>query len=174
MFNFPSAPANPTPDFSRIAINYRMIGDIFSHHRTGADQGVTADGDPADNGSIGPDASPLLDQRRKIIVRRIAGISAAGGLHVGKDHARPTENIVFENDPFVDADIVLYLHVVTDLSIFGDKDILPDLTALTDNSARHDMAEMPDLRPFPDLNRRINVCRFVDKVFFIILRSFQP
>lgn len=146
-----------------------MAGDILGYYCAGPYQGMGADGNPADDGGVGPDAGSLLDPGSDVVAGGVPGIGAAGRLDIGKDHAGATEDIVFQDNPLVDADIVLDLDIVADLNVGGDKDVLSDFAVRSDFRPGHDMAKMPDLGARTDLCRLVHICRLVNKVFPILL-----
>ncbi len=146
-----------------------MVGDILGYYRAGSHQGMSANGNPADDGGVSPDASSLFNPGGNIVAGGVPGIGAAGRLDIGKDHAGATEDIVFQDNPLVDADIVLDLDIVADLDVGGDKDVLSDFAVRPDFRPAHNMAKMPDLGARTDLCRLVHICRLVNKVFPILL-----
>src|SRR6476620_11151375 len=73
--------------------------DVLGHHGSGADEGVFAERDSADDRRVGADRRPAPDQRAAILV--FARNVASRVHHVGEHHRRPAEDVVLELDPFV-------------------------------------------------------------------------
>ena len=109
----------------------------------------------------------MLDARREVVVLRVARIGRAWRPHVRReDHARATEDEVFEHDALVRIeDVVLDFHVVADGDGVGDVDVLPEIAVRADARLRHDVAEVPDLRALANRRARLgdrrgmNECR---------------
>lgn len=110
----------------------------------------------ADDGGVGPDRGPLLDQR-PFVARGAFGVFCTGGQVVGKDHRRPAENIVLQLHPFVDRDVVLHLDAVADFNVGGDVDILPEGAVFPDDRAALDVAEEPDFGAAADRDVGVDV-----------------
>src|SRR5687767_14795479 len=77
--------------------------------------------------------------------------------HVREHHRRAEEDIVFTCDAFVDAHVVLHLHVVAEPGARHDHHVLPETAPLADDGAAVDVAEMPDARASPNLRAVIDV-----------------
>jgi hypothetical protein len=84
-------------------------GDVFGDDGAGGDERALVQRDAADDGGVGADAGAALDVGGGVVGAGVAGVLAAGGLDVGEDHAGAAEDVVLEDDAFVDADVVLDL-----------------------------------------------------------------
>jgi hypothetical protein len=66
-------------------------------------------------------------------VGRYSALAGNGGtrvIDVGKYHAWAAENIVFQGDGIIDADVVLHLDVVADDDVVANEDVLAEGAAL--------------------------------------------
>ena len=65
--------------------------------------------------------------------------------HIGENHRRAEEDIVFNDYSIVDRYIILNLYSISDNGVVVDKHVLPNVAALPDPTGRHEVGEMPDL-----------------------------
>jgi len=156
-----AGPANPA---GRDADHQGIIRHISGYHGAGTDERVFADRMPADNGGIGADGGAFPDQGFVIILRAALRILTAGINDIGKDHRRPTENIILKCNAFIHGDVVLNFDEVADDDVVADVDVLPDGAFLADARTGLDMTEVPDAGAFPDRDLLINVAGFVNEI----------
>ena len=137
--------------------------DIFGNDCPCTDQGVFPNGDAGDDGGVGPNTGPALDEGGTIIAGGvIAGMGATRGLDVGKDHARATEDVVFKGYTGIDGDVVLYFAVVTNFNASSDEAILSDGAIFPDLGVFHNVAEMPDRGAIANSRCGVNTGSLVD------------
>src|SRR5688572_8367213 len=84
--------------------------------------------------------------------------------HVREHAAGSAEDIIFQDHPFVDRDVVLDLYVVAQTGAGHDHDVLPQVAALTVDRPGHDVAEMPDLGAAANDGAVIDVSGLVSEV----------
>ena len=116
----------------RVAIEHGVGWNVAGDHCPGADQRVCADRAAAHDRGIGADARATLHERGLVILRSVSRKRRTWGRDVREDHARATENVVFERHAFVDGDIVLDLDVAADRHPGTDHHILADSTPASD------------------------------------------
>jgi len=104
--------AHPADGACWIADHQGMVGDIFRHDGTGADEGVLADGVTADDGAVGAKGCAFLNEGGSCLIHFPDFCS--GVVDVGKNHRGATEYAVFEGDAFIDGDVVLNFAFVAD------------------------------------------------------------
>jgi hypothetical protein len=75
-----------------------------------------------------------------------------GPLDVRKYATRPQKNLVFDNHPFENRNVVLYLHSVADRYVGTNVDILTEDAAPPDPSPSLQVAEEPDPRVLANLD----------------------
>ena len=90
--------AHPSDLARRVADHQRVVRHILRHHRTGADEGITADGDPAHDGGVGADrAAPLESAWSHISEWRFTWERGIGD--VGQHAGRAEEHVIFDTAP---------------------------------------------------------------------------
>ena len=150
---FPAA-AHPTDIAGGIAKHQGVIGYIPRDHCSGADEGIAADGDAADDGGIGADGRAPAHPGWPQLIH--LSYFCPGIVDVGKDHTRSAEDIVFQGDTIVDRDVVLDLDVIADVDPVADIDILAQGTASADFCPGADVRPVPDAGAFSDLGAMVN------------------
>ena len=145
---FFTAFAHPANLFRRIAHHKGMVVDIFCHHSSGADEGVTANCVAADDRAVGPQGGAFFDKGGTDLVH--LGDFRPGVVDIGKNHRWAAENAVFQGDAFVNAHVVLDLALVTDGDIGTDDDVLTDVAVFTDLGAGKNVGKVPDFCAFAD------------------------
>ena len=146
--------------------------DVFGDDGAGGDESVFAQGDATDEGGVGADGGALLHQGAAVFV--LADDGGAGVVDVGEDHAGAAEDIVFQGDGVVDADVVLHLAVVTDEDVVADKDVLAKGAALADARAGADVDPVPDAGALPYMGAGVDDGGGVSGVGHDSGRSAQP
>jgi len=81
--------------------------DVLGDDGPGADEGVLAERDAADDGGIGANRGPLPHEGAAVPV--LTGDGCTRIVDIGEDHAGAAEDIVFEGHGVVKADVVLDL-----------------------------------------------------------------
>ena len=102
----------------------------------------------ADNGGVGPDAGPLLQEGPAVFA--FALDKCPGINHVGEHAGGAKKHAVLADNPSIDGHIVLNLDPLPQFHAGGDYHVLPDVAAPSDVAARHDVREMPDFRACPN------------------------
>ena len=128
--------------------------DVPGDDGAGGDEGVFAQGDAADEGSVGADGGAALDQGAAVFV--LADDGGAGVVDVGEDHAGAAEDVVFQGDGVVEADVVLHLAVIADDYVVADEDVLAEGAALADAGAGADVDPVPDAGAVADLGAGVD------------------
>ena len=131
-----------------------MVGDVPGDDGPGADKGVPADRDAADDGAVGPqggappdDGGPDLVHLRDL---------RPGVVDVREDHGGAAEDPFLQGNPLVDGDVVLDLAAGADGDIRADDDVLADVAPLAHGGTGEDVGEVPDLRAFADGHPRVD------------------
>jgi hypothetical protein len=156
-----SALAHPSRYFARVAHYKRVIRYIFGNHRSCSDKDISSYYMAADYSGVGADACTTFDESLFIFIPphdRAAGID-----HVGKDHGRATKDIILQNNPGVDRDIILDLHVRAYSNARRDEYILAYVAALTDKAVFHHVTEMPYFRSGANTAGLVDVAGFMDE-----------
>ena len=92
--------------------DHESVGfDVFIDHSTGADEGVLANRDAADDGAVGAESDTCFDEGVSVFV--FACDERAGVVDIRKNHAGTAKDPVFEYDIVVEGDVVLDFAVVT-------------------------------------------------------------
>src|SRR3546814_13127804 len=130
-------------EFRRVLFRSRMSADVAGHDCAGAQHGIAADRDAADDGGVGADGGAPLHQGRQELV--LALDEGPGGQHIGEDAARPAEYVVLDRHSGIDRDVVLDLDAVADKDVRADHDVLTEHAAGAAPAAAQDVAERPDL-----------------------------
>ena len=135
--------------------NHQGIGlNIRINHGARADEGIGADGDPADNRAVGAEGRAFFDACGAVLV--FARNQRARIVNVGEDHARPAEHALCQRHPVIDADIILNPAAVADDNPVADKDILPQRYVPPNPGAARDMRPVPDTAAGPDPGAGVN------------------
>lgn len=156
-----TAGAGPALDTGRITVDHSIIRHILGNNRPRTDKCPLTDGYTTDDGSVCTDTGAFFDTSCQIIAGGVAGKFAARSFHIGKDHTGSAKHIVFQYDPFVDADVVLYFHIIANFDVAGDENVLPDSAVFSYLHVRRNMAKVPNLCAFADNSRFIYIRRFV-------------
>ena len=146
--------AHPSDLAGRIAYHQRVSRYIFGHHTACTHKSVGPQSDPTNDRRIGTDTHTSLQYRRLVFV--LASYARAGIDHIGKYGTGTYKNIVFTDHSFVEADVVLHLHITPQPHFVGHKDILTQRATSTNHGTGHHVAKMPDFTARPDL------CSFVN------------
>ena len=105
-----TVPPHPAFAAGRHPYHQSVVRHVSSHHRPGPDKRVTPEGSSANDGCVGANAGPATHPGGLVFAP--PNNLGARVNHVG-EHARgATEDVVFENDPGVERDVVLDLDVV--------------------------------------------------------------
>ena len=99
---------------------------------------------------------------------------AAGIDHVGKNHRRPAEDVVFQNAAGIYRNVVLNFDIIADHHIRRNHDVLPDIAMGADRGIFHDMRKMPDFCSCADGARLIDIAGFVDEIVLLFHASSEP
>jgi len=127
--------------------------DISGHHAAGADDGVFADGDAAEDGGVGTERGPCFDDRgNDLPVGRGLQTAAGGGGHgvaiVDEHDAVADEYLILDGDALADEGVALDLAISTDGGVFLYLDKGADLGAVA-NRAAVKVDEFVELDVFP-------------------------
>jgi hypothetical protein len=98
----------------------------------------------ADDGAIGAQRGPPLDQCRRKLV--LAFHEGARRQHIGEHHAGAAEDVVFQRHTLVDRNVVLDLAAVADHDVRSDADVLADRAVRTDAAIAQNVGEVPYFR----------------------------
>jgi len=101
----------------------RVSRHVTIHYGSRTNKSVLANSDATNNGAICAECRTTPNMSLAIFVFTSDG--RARVVDIGKDHARPTKNIVFQPDGVIHRHIVLYLDVVADYNIVTNEDVLP-------------------------------------------------
>lgn len=126
--------AHPSDLPSRHACNQCVGLDVTGDHSASGDECMGTNGGSAHHGCIGTERGPLANLGSPVLV--FTHDAAARVVHIGENNAGPAENIVFQRDRIVDADIVLNLDVVADHHVIADIDVLPERARKADPRPR--------------------------------------
>ena len=129
-------------------------------HRTGTHKSVMSDTVATDNRAICAKRGPTLHPGFSIFI--LPRNSRAWVVYVGKNHAWPAENVVFEGYVVVHRHIVLNLHVVADVNAIAYKYVLPQRAVLADHGTCANMHPVPDAAVCADIRTLINEGRGVN------------
>jgi hypothetical protein len=124
----------------RVSCDYCVGRDISGHHAAGADDGVFADGDAAEDGGVGAKRSPCLDDRGNDLPvglgLQTAAVAGGSGVEVVDEHdAVADEDIVLNGHALADKGVALDLAVSADGGVFLDFDKCADLAAFANRAA---------------------------------------
>jgi len=133
--------AHPACLAGGVADDKGVVGDGFGDDGTGTDEGKPSDIVAADDGGVGSDGGSMLYQGSCIFA--FAVDSRAGIGHIGEDHRRSKENIVFADNTSVDADVVLYFNIFAKYHLWTHNNVLADVAVFTYDAVGHDVTEVP-------------------------------
>src|SRR5262249_26127068 len=119
-----AAAAHPTDTPRRYAHHQCKVANILCHHRSGGHEGIGSDRMAAEDRGVGPDRCAASDDGT--FEFSSARNERTGINHICEDTARAAEHILFENDAFVDADVVLDFAPVADFHPRTDHHVLAD------------------------------------------------
>jgi hypothetical protein len=134
--------ADPTDTPGRVTRYHGVCRHIPDNYRTCTHQRVGADFHATDDGGISPDRTSFSQESRPEFV--LAFNEAPGVGHVGEDHGRTEENIIFHPYTVVQGNVVLDFYAMADIDIIVDEHILAKLASAPDYGTWHDVTEMPD------------------------------
>lgn len=121
-----------------------MIGNITCHNGTRSDKGACPYPMSAYDCRIGSDRCPVAN-RGSLICRRSLRISGARRQIVRKHTGGTAEDTIPDLYAFVNADVVLNLHVIAYMHIICDVDILSQTAIIANGRACLYVTKMPDL-----------------------------
>ena len=163
-----AALAHPSDSPRRNAYHQSVRWNVRCHDRSGPDERVRSERDAAHHRSIRTYRRTAADQRTLILV--LAPYVTSRGVHIGEHTRWAAEHVVFENDAFVDRDVVLDLDVVADLGIRHHDHVLTEGAPFADLCGGHDVTEMPNLGPLSNGRTVIDVCTLMHEK----IRHLQP
>jgi len=153
--------ADPADNAGGVADDEGVVGDVAGHDGARAYEGVAADAVSADDGAVGAERSAFAHAGLKVKGAAHLRIFAAGIDDVGEHHRGSAEHVIFEDDAFVNGDVVLNLAVIPDVHVVADIHILPEHTILSYARTGLYMRVMPDLRAVADEHVAVDVGGFV-------------
>ena len=131
----------------------RRRASITIHNSPSTYKSVVTNSGTANDRAICSKRCTLPHNRRAIFI--LTTYSGTWVIHIGKNHARPTKDIVLQGDVVVHRNIVLNFDVVSNPNLIPNKYVLAKRAALAnDNGA--------DMYPVPDSASCTNGCSFVD------------
>lgn len=95
-----AALAHPAMQAGRVAVAQAVIRDIPGHHCACADKAIIPQGNPAYDRRVRPDGRATLHQCGAVLV--LAVNVAARVEHIGENHRRTQEGVVFDSYPGID------------------------------------------------------------------------
>lgn len=137
--------AHPPALAGRVAGHEGVVGNVFGDHSACADEGVTPDGVAADDCAVGAKGCSFFYQCWSHLIHFADFRSWVDD--VGKNHRWAAEDTIFEDDTFINADVVLDFAFVAYFGIGADDDVLADVAVFTDLGTGEDVGEVPDFRP---------------------------
>ncbi len=84
--------------------------------------------------------------------------------HVRQDATGPEEDIILDNCPGVNGDVVLDLDIAADHNPAADENVLAEDAVRADGRVFHDVAKVPDLGPRADPAGLIHIRRLVHEI----------
>src|SRR5688572_33433883 len=120
--------AHPGDLARRVTDHHRVVRHVLVDHGAGADEGVAAHGDAADDGGVGPDRAAAPQDG--FLVERVPIHLRARVRHIGQHAGGPEEYVVFDHHAGVHRHVVLDLDVGTDGHAAVHVDVLSDDAAL--------------------------------------------
>jgi len=133
--------AHPACLAGGVADDKGVVGNGFGDNGTGTDEGKPADIVSADDGGVGTDGSALLYKGAGIFAFAVDGRAGIG--HIGEDHRRSKENIVFADNTGVYTDVVLYFNIFAKYHLWTHNNVLADVAVFTNDAVGHDVTEVP-------------------------------
>jgi hypothetical protein len=121
---------------------------MLRHHSTRSDEAKFTKVVPTNDGRIGTNGGPFPDMRCSVLPPSVNGASRIG--NVRENAAGPQKDIVVAGNTFVDAHVILDLHVVPQPHSWGYHDILAQVAFFAEHGTAHDVGEMPNLGSFTD------------------------
>ena len=149
-----AALTNPTRLPCRNSKHQGVIGNVFGHYRTCSNKGVAPDCSSADNCAISAQSRALFHQGAPVF--RLPVDVASGRGHVGEDHGRTAEDVVFQFNAIEERHIVLNLNVIANPHARGHVNVLPKIAFAADSRVRHHVGKVPNLRSLPYLAGFVN------------------
>ena len=142
---------------------------VFRNNGTGGNQSAAPYRMTAHYRAIRAKGGPLAHARTRVnsVHREVRPRS----IYIRENAGRPTEDIVFKLNAFVDGNIVLDPDTIPNADIVTYIHILAQGTILTYDSPSLDMAEMPNFRSGANLDAVIHVAALVNE---IVLHSPFP
>lgn len=128
---------------------------------------MPTDGVAADDGAIGSQRGPFLDQRALILT--LSGTIQPRHQHIGKHTTWSEKHVVFYLNTLVNRNIVLYSYSIPYLDIGTDVDVLSQRAVLSKHSTFLDVAEMPHLGALAQSDALIDVRTLVNIYFLFQL-----
>ena len=125
---------------------------------------MPSDGVAANDGAVGSQRGPFLDQCALVLA--IGWAIQSGHQHIGKDTTRSEEDVVFNLHTFIDRHIILDTDTIADVDIGANIDILSQRAVLSKHSTFLDMTEMPYLGAFAQSDALIDV-RTLVYIYFL-------
>ena len=138
-----------------------IIFYVFRHDGTGGNQGTTPYRMTAHDRAIRTEGSSLAHARTRVnsVHRKVRPRS----IYIRENTGRPTEDIVFYLNAFIDGNIVLDPDTIPNASVVPNIHILAQGTIFPDDSPLLDMAEMPNFRSGANLDAVIHVTALVNE-----------
>ena len=133
--------AHPACLAGGVANDKGVVGDGFGDDGTGTDEGKPSDIVSANDGGVGSDGGSMLYQGSGIFALAVDGRSWVD--HIGEDHRRSKENIVFTDHTGVDTDVVLHFNIFAKYHLWTHNNVLADVAVFTYDAVGHDVAEVP-------------------------------
>jgi hypothetical protein len=147
--------AHPTDSPGRDTNHQGIIGHVFRHHGPRSHEAISPEGDAADNRGIGSDGCPATQEG--LLIEIVPDNLGAGVRYIRENATGSEENVVLDDGPRVDGDIVLNLDVVANHNAARDTDVLAQDTSLADLGSLHDVAKMPYLGTRPDFAGLVDI-----------------
>src|SRR5581483_50699 len=119
-----SVPAHPTFLPGGIAHDQRVIRNIPGNCRAGSNKGVAANRDAANKSRVGPDGRPPTD--KGLFVQGMPVDLGSRVTNVREHAGGSEEDVIFNDDPGVNGNIVLNFYVAANYRSAVDIDILPE------------------------------------------------
>ena len=157
--------AYPTYLSRRNAGHEGMVLDIGCYHGTCGNHGIASHGVTAHHRTVGTQRGSRFYERFGVdsVYREVCPRCQ----NVGENTGGTTENIVFQFDAFIDADVVLNAHTVTDADVGTYVNVLPQRTVTADTGALLNVAKVPYFSTFAQLHAFIYIGGFVYVVVFL-------
>src|SRR2546428_7469366 len=147
-------PAHPADLAAGHAHDQRKGHYVGIADRAGADEGVLAYGDAAEDRAVGAEGCAALDERSAVLI--LARECRRGVVDVGEHHAGPTDHVVLERDLVIDRHAVLDLDVVADYYAVADEHVLAEDAVAPDPGPGTDVDPVPHARALSEFGSRIH------------------